>query len=381
MAAQSGMSKGLRLTHPLCGSNLATLLRLLLTNGPITPAHLPQVAFALAVVLLRWPFSTVERMLVEWTRHQRSAMPAPVFIIGYWRSGTTHLHNLLSRSTQFGYIPPVASGLPWDLLGLVRALRPLLDRALPPDRYVDNVPVHPDSPQEDSIALANMLPLSYYHGLYFPRRFERHFRRGVFLEDCRPQEIAQWRRRLVHFLEKVSMHAGGKPLLIKNPVYTGHIRRLRDIWPHAKFIHLYRNPYVVFPSTRHFFTRLFPELALQDYDGVDVDRLILESYPRLMHALLTDAADLPQASFVDVRFEDLERDPLAEVERVYRTLDLPTFKLAVPRFEAYLETLQGYRKNTYAPSPETVRLVESHWQPYVDRWGYHPPAPAARRLN
>jgi hypothetical protein len=75
-------------------------------------------------------------------------------------------------------------GLPWDILGIVRLFQPLLELALPSDRHVDNVAVTPDSPQEDSIALASMIPLSYYHGLYFPQRFQYHFESRVFFQGC-----------------------------------------------------------------------------------------------------------------------------------------------------------------------------------------------------
>ena len=76
---------------------------------------------------------------------RRSApMPPPLFIVGHWRSGTTHLYNVLSRSPAFGYVPPIATGLPWDMLGLARLLRPLLERALPPERFVDSLPVRPE---------------------------------------------------------------------------------------------------------------------------------------------------------------------------------------------------------------------------------------------
>jgi len=54
--------------------------------------------------------------------------------------------------------------------------------ALPSDRHVDNVAVTPDSPQEDSIALASMIPLSYYHGLYFPQRFSIISIEGFFFK-------------------------------------------------------------------------------------------------------------------------------------------------------------------------------------------------------
>jgi hypothetical protein len=375
------MSTVSRLFHPLCGSNPATLFRLLATNGALAPGRIPQAAIAAAVVGLRWPFSTAERVATYLRRRHQPAMPAPVYIIGYWRSGTTHLHNVLSRAQQFGHVSPLTAGLPWDVLGLTRALAPVLKRALPSDRYVDNVRVTPESPQEDSIALSNMLPLSYYHGIYFPRRFRHHFERGVFFDGCRPEEIEQWRDTLVHFLHKVWLQQGRKRLLMKNPVYTGQVARLHAIWPEAKFIHIYRNPYVLLPSARHFFTRLFPELALQRYEDVGVDELILTSYPRMMSALLADAATLPRASFVEVRFEDFETNPLGELARIYDTLALEDFDTDRSSFETYLAQVRNYRKNRYDFKPEDIDLVEDCWAPFVKRWGYARPKVREVRLN
>ena len=367
------------LFHPLCGADLSTLARLLTTNGLVSPQQLPQASIALAFSLLRWPFSTSERVMTVLTRRRQAPMEAPIFIVGYWRSGTTHLHNLLCQSDEFGYISPLATGLPWDILGIVRTLEPLLELALPSDRYVDNVAVKPDSPQEDSIALASMASVSYYHGLYFPKHFKRHFKRGVFFDGCDASEIDQWRRRLVHLLEKVAIHQGGKQLLIKNPVYTAHISKLRAIWPEAKFIHIYRNPYVVFPSTRHFFTRLLPELTLQSYDPEQFDalvsELILDSYPLMMNALQSDSSDLSTESFVEVRFEDLEANPMAELEKIYQILGLPDFSQARPNFETYLASIQGYRKNRYSFDPEMLQSVEANWAPFIKQWRYTPPSP------
>jgi hypothetical protein len=298
---------------------------------------------------------------------------APVFIVGYWRSGTTHLHNLLSCDRNFGYISPLATGLPWDILGIVRSLEPLLEKALPHDRYVDNVAVTPDSPQEDSIPLASMGAESYYHGLYFPQHFKEHFYRGVFFDDCDAATIAQWQRCHTLLLEKVAIHQGGKPLLIKNPVYTAHLSRLRTLWPDAKFIHIYRNPYVVFPSTQHFFSRLLPELTLQTSPQLPLAEIILDSYPRMMQALQTDSAELPADRFVEIRFEALETQPLEQLEKIYQTLNLEGFDQAQPDFQAYLDSLQSYRKNQYDVAPEMVARIQTHWQPFIDQWGYSAP--------
>jgi len=148
---------------------------------------------------------------------------------------------------------------------------------------------------------------------------------------------------------------------------------LRAIWPDAKFIHIYRNPYLVFPSTRHFFTRILPELALQSYDNLstdEIEQVILKSYPPMINSLLRDSADLPADSFVEIRFEDLEKEPLAQIEKIYDQLQLPDLKISMPRFEKYIASLQGYKKNNYPPDPKAIELVESHWLPFIQRWNY-----------
>jgi hypothetical protein len=181
-------------------------------------------------------------------------------------------------------------------------------------------------------------------------------------------EIEHWRYLHCHLLKKVSIHQGHRTLLIKNPVYTGYIRHLRESWPTAKFIHIYRNPYRVFVSTRHYFTRLLPELALQSYGDLPIEPLILASYPYLMQALKRDTADLPAHQFAELRFEDLQVDPLQQLERLFEQLELPGFQAALPNLESYLADLKDYRQNQYLIDAETMTKVETHWQPYIQQW-------------
>ena len=358
--------------HPLSGSNIRTLVDALIENRGLTRKGWSQAGLALAATLARWPFTALEKLYVTHRLRRFGAMQPPIFIVGHWRSGTTHLYNIMSKA-GFGYVQPLAAGMPWDLLGLVRVARPLLERKLPTDRFIDKIPVTPDSPQEDEVAIANMTKMSFYHALYFPKAFESHFNRGVFFDGCSAADIKEWRDAFVHFLAKVWLQQGRRQLLIKNPVYTARVSMLREIFPDAKFIHVYRNPYEVLQSMQNFHEKLLRQFALQDYDGLPINRVILKTYSRMMAQLIQDTDPLRGDTFVEIRYERLEQNPLAEIRRVYEAFDLDGFAEARPALEAYLASVRTYKKNRYAFSEENLGLVEREWGRFLDRWEYQRP--------
>lgn len=360
-----------RLLHPLMGCNLKTLLKLLSQNGLVAANRLPQLSLIVASTLSRLPFSVGERILVA--QSEKSFKSPPVFIIGHWRSGTTYLYNLLSRDPAWATVSPLATGLPWDFLWLGKWLQPLLEKALPQARKIDRVPVNPDSPQEDEIALANMQTVSFYHGLYFPQRFRANFDAGIFFTGCSLQEVEQWQQAMTYFLTKLQLQHPDQSLLIKNPVYTARVGLLQSLFPQAKFIHIYRNPYIVFQSMRNFYHTLLAEMALQPFQDVEIDRLILESYPKMMNCLLEEQGNLQPDQFAEIRFEDLELDPLGQVEQIYQKLNLDNFATAQPYFQQYLNSLSPYRKNRYQFTTSDNQKVEQYWQPFLQRWQYQPP--------
>ena len=240
--------------HPLNGSNYKTLSTVVAASGPMSLRSLPSVGALLGAVVGRMPISVIERLHTRRLMSRSGDMPPPIFIVGHWRSGTTHLYNLMVQD-DFGFVPPVATGLPWDMLLLGRALKPVIDRALPETRYIDNIPVRPDSPQEDEIALANMSPLSFYHGIYFPQAFDQHLARGLFFDGCSAEEVDEWKQTFTYFMDKLWLQQGRKRLLIKNPVYTSRVAMLHKLYPNALFIHIRRNPYEVFESMRNFYAK------------------------------------------------------------------------------------------------------------------------------
>lgn len=360
--------------HPLCGANLSTLRRVTREAGPLAAGRGREIRGAFAAAAGRLPFSLLEKAYVAMNRGRAAQSPAPIFILGHWRSGTTHLYNVLSKAPHFGFVSPFATALPWDFLVLGRLLEPLLTRKLPEHRFIDRIPVTPDAPQEDEIAVANMTPMSFYHALYFPAKFRHFFDRGLFFDGAAPREIEDWKEKLRYLYLKLAIAQPDRRLLIKNPVYTARVDVLREIWPDAKFIHIHRNPFKVFPSMRNFYEALFAQFALQDASGVDIQEVVLSTYERMMNSISKHTKDLPVNQFVELRFDDFQENPLREIEAIYDQLELPGFETVREPFREYLDSVSDYKKNKYEQPSETIDTIARRWQPFIERWGYRVPA-------
>lgn len=373
--ASRGSGRAHRVFHPLSGADLATLCTVLIRSGGVPLGRLHVPLLALASALTRLPFTLLEAAGSRLFLRSRD-LPAPIFVVGYWRSGTTHLSNVLSRHDGFGILPPICVGLPHEALGLGRLVRPFIEQFYPRTRLIDDVPLGSELPQEDELAIANMSAWSFYHGIYFPDRATDWIGRGLFFDGAGHDDIEQWKRLLHRYVAKMTVHQGRRPLLIRNPVHGARIGLLRSIWPDAKFIHVHRNPFDVHASAVRMFATLFRELAIQDH-AIDANDLVLATYPRLMTALLEEAESLEEGSFCSVRFEDFERAPLDELQRIFATLHLDGYETAKPRFASYLDSVRAYRKAPRRFDSGQIAQVQARWQPFIDRWNYKIPEIAA----
>jgi len=73
-----------------------------------------------------------------------------------------------------------------------------------------------------------------------------------------------------------------------------------------------------------------------------------------------------------MKFEDLEEDPLGQLQRVYDGLGLPGFEKAAPAVRAYVRSIEGYQKNKYEIDDDVIKSVNRHWRFAFDEWGYAP---------
>ena len=358
--------------HPLAGASLPTLARVLAASGPPRARDLGWIAAYLASATARLPFTVADRALLALTG---PAVPPPdaIFVVGHWRSGTTHLYNLLAQAPRFQTVSPIATGLPGEILTLGRLLRPILERALPTDRMIDNVPVGPEAPQEDEFAIAALSDVSFYHALFFPRAFESHFLPSLFPAGARQMRAE---RAIARFLRKVQALAPGRRVVIKNPAHTARLTRLRALCPEARFVNCVRDPLEVFVSSRRFYQKLHAQLALQDAALPNVDDLALDTYTRLMDRYAAEVPALEGPAPVDVRFERLRAEPLRVLEELYTALEIDGFETDRPRFERYLADVAGYEQNRYVYDAATVAAARTRLAPYFDRFGYALPTAA-----
>lgn len=293
----------------------------------------------------------------------------PLFVIGHWRSGTTFLHNLLSLDPSFTAPNLFQTLNPHTFLTIEpvigRLAAPLVERV----RVVDALRFGVDVPFEDEFALAIASLKSPYLSFVFPRH-ARRYDRYLTLAGLPPAELEEWKLALKTFLAKLAL-LQDKPVVLKSPTHTARIAHLLDLFPDARFIHVHRNPYDVFSSTRHLMSFIVRMNALQRPDWRALDERILRQYRELYDAYLAQRSRIPAGHLHEVAFEALERDPLAEMQRAYECLGLPGFGEVAPRLEAYVRSLAGYRKNRHASLPPAVRRrINREWAAYFDAWGY-----------
>jgi len=362
--------------HPVALGSFRSWMRLLWCREcrqGIDKAYIPRVLFVSLTTLLTSPLR-----LWEWFQYGRAIKrtlvhPSPVFIIGHWRSGTTHLHNLMCQDKNFGYVSTfqaMASG--FCIVGDKRikpALAKLADRRYT-TRLIDNIPLALDAPQEDEFALATLSPYSFVHAFTFPKHAASFFTRYVLLEGISEAVRARWIRTYLAILRKATLRNGGCRLVTKNCGHSARIRTLLDLFPDAKFIFIHRNPYEVFLSTIHMHKTVIPRSQLQDADPDQIEGRVLKFYTQLMQRYLSDRSRIPEGNLVEVRFEDLEASPLDQLRHVYELLGLPGYDVASPKFRLYLDSVSDYKKNAYEMNDDIVAKVNEHWQGAFDEWGY-----------
>ena len=361
-----------KVLHPLT-LNSFSYWRSLKRSYPIDDQYRFKAALISIISPLISPLRLMEQMFYGRRIKEAEITEPPIFIIGHWRTGTTHLHNLLCQDPNLGYVTLFQTLAPSSYFVSRRVLRPILNYIIPEKRHMDNLPLGTDLPQEEEMVLPNLCPHSFYLGLYFPRHMRQLFREYVLFDGISETNLSEWQKTYLQVLRVATLHSGGKRLVLKNPTITGHLRHILRIFPDAKFIHICRSPYEIFKSTVHFHRSTFDIVSLQNIDDQEIEENVLIFFRELMTRYFEEKSSVPSDHLCEVRFEDLEKQPLEVLSRIYRELELPGWDIALPHFQSYLAGQTNYQKNIFTMKQEEIEKIEREWQFALDAWGYERP--------
>lgn len=301
---------------------------------------------------------------------EAAQVAAPVFILGHYRSGTTHLHNLLAADPRFGFVNNYQANFPRTFLSTEEVGSRLGETLTMRRRPHDRVRLDLRVPTEDELALCGDTLLSPHMGWHFPRRRDWYDRRYLTFAEASAQERQRWIASLRRLARKLTVKLG-KPLVFKSPLHTARVPLLLEAFPEARFIHVHRDPYKVFQSTVNMERKVEPLFRYQLASDRDLEERVLWRYREIYTRYLEDRRLIAPGRLTEVGYRHLAAEPLAALAEVYAQLRLPDFDIARPAIAHYVESLRGYRKNVYEPLQEPWRQrVAEEWGFTFREWGY-----------
>lgn len=322
----------------------------MLARADVKPRYWGRMAFILFTSFVGTAISIHERlaMWLYWRSGRgRRALegfePRVIVIVGYYRSGTTHLHNLLSCDrravTPRWYQCLVGQGyvLAWLLVRVL--LVPFLGRTRPQD----SVGFGPEWPGEDDFALASWGGCSSLPGRHvFPRQWDR-WKRWHDLQGLNEEERDTWRRLTKRFVYKVTRGRTDRVVVLKSPSHTARIEELDRLFKgRVRFVHLVREPGAVIDSNVRMMHALRNH-ALEDLPGVQTIReRIVEEYAATEAKCRDELDALDSDRWVRVRFRDLRSDPMGTLQAVYDGLGMSFDEPMRQSIRAYLGSLGSY---------------------------------------
>jgi omega-hydroxy-beta-dihydromenaquinone-9 sulfotransferase len=345
----------------LIGIRFPVLFKMMARNGfSLNPSFLPRLIFLWLNSLLSSFFSVIENLTYNRRLSDVVIASSPVFIIGHWRTGSTYLHQLFHLDPQFTTPTTVQTVIPDHFLFSTKYYTPIMKMHTARGRPMDEVKVLPEDPQEDEFALIRMGSESPLEKLFFPSG-TRYFLLDYDQYIPKGKDLAIWKRNLLTFYRKITFLTG-KQIVSKNPFHTMRIPLLAEMFPGARFIHISRSPFDVVPSTVKMWNIMaYSNRLKKSWKEPNAGEIasVLRSF---VDYVSREKKKLRKNRFAEVRFGDLENDPIRELKRIYSELDISWSEEFEKKVADFLVSQKKYVKNVYHLKEEEKDMIRAHFK-------------------
>ena len=304
-----------------------------------TDSRLTTIGRIGASVLYNWHSANRLRIVdyVKRRPHIRDIkLEKPIFIVGWYRTGTTNLHNLLSldpnyrvpRCWELCYPLPQHPHAEKDRRQRIRRTSQkwmLADLIGPDQKYVHEL--RADAPEECFFMLANSALFVHQIMGMLGHTYARAILNtdvSVVYDDLRLQ-----------YQILTDQRPGGR-WIMKCPIHTWFLDDLMGAFPDARIIHTHRAAAEAIPSVCSLSSIMARPMAA-DFDPIRQGAFFHDYCRTGMDRLLDARSRISPDQIQDIRLSDLSRDPVATVRRVYDRFEQAWDDEMPARIKAHLE--------------------------------------------
>lgn len=197
--------------------------------------------------------------------------------------------------------------------------------------------------------------------------------------SARGRWIEQW----LYFLKSVAIrHGDNQRLVLKSPHHTARVRLILRVFPHAKFVHLVRNPLAVYASSVRTWKILSDTQGLAPKGAADawVGESVLSTFEEMYRCFEEDRSLIPPGNMCELRYEELAADPMRALQNIYDSLALGDRAQCMPIAQRIGEST-NYRGNAHRLSRAETETVARRWSAYTARFGYDDAVAEALQSN
>ena len=350
-------------------------LKIAFRNGGFTGKGLLNTLPWLLKTTLFEPLRWIELATKNKKIRQHTIPNPPVFILGYYRSGTTYLQQLFMEDKRLGYHSNFQMVFPEIMLTTEKWLTPVLEsitRIFKLNNHVQRIPLTwYKSPGEEDVAMTAFLdPHAAQWGYFFPEKMSEYFEKYVLFQKISEDEMEKWKQSYFLLLKKISLANKGRQLILKSPPNTARIKMILSLFPDAKFIHINRNPYEVYASNKRLWKVAQEIYTLGSSKSFDVNSNIIDSYSKIMHRYLEDKYLIPTGHLAELRYEEFINNPVESMKNIYTSLHLDDFAYCEKEIVEFSEGQKKYVTLHHQLPDKEVKIISKKWEPIIRQLGY-----------